>query len=151
MDETSYAILEAEIWQRYKTIERIYKIIAERRFRDTPEGIDSVAYQIHNLYGAYEELFESVARFFENQIESARYHTDLLFRMKMEIKGIRPALLSEFTYGLLDEMRRFRHFFRHAYGVELSKEPVDRIVQVAVKLKEHFKSDVERFLGQLKP
>ncbi|MGQ9610793.1 MAG: ribonuclease toxin HepT-like protein [bacterium] len=111
MDKASYAILEAEIHQHYSIIQRIYETIADRKTKDTPEGIDSLAYHVHNLYGAYEELFESVVRFFENQIESVRYHKNLLFRMKMGISGIRPALLSEPTYLLLDEMRRFRHFF----------------------------------------
>ncbi len=151
MDKLRYAILEAEICQHYDMIKKIYDIIADRQTKNTPEGIDSIAYHVHNLYGAYEELFESIARFFENNVESTHYHTNLLFRMRMDISGMRPALLSEHTYKLLDEMRRFRHFFRHAYGVELNKDLVIRIAQIAIQLKEPFRHDMERFLEQLKP
>lgn len=135
----------------------IYVVCDERidkrqaTFKNTIEGVDSIAYRVHNLYGAYEELFETAANFFENQIEGARYHTDLLRRMKINIDGIRPALISEPTYRLLDELRRFHHFFRHAYGVELDADRVDRIIQIAIQLKEPFQQDMEYFLTQLKP
>jgi len=47
-------------------------------------------------------------------------------------------------------MRGFRRFFRYAYDVELDEDRVDRIVQIAIQLKEPFKQDVQRFLAQLK-
>ena len=121
MDNTDFVLFEAELREHYNTVQQIYERINSRQstFKNTSEGVDSMAYQIHNLYGAYEELFETAANFFENQIEGARYHADLLRRMKIRIEGMRPNLLSESTYRLLDELRRFRHFFRHAYGVEL--------------------------------
>jgi len=153
MDSADFVLFEAEIHERYSTVQQIYKRVNSRQatFKNAAEGVDSIAYQIHNLYGAYEQLFETAANFFENQIEGARYHADLLRRMKIEIEGMRPALLSESTYRLLDELRRFRHFFRHAYGVELDADRVDRIVQIAIELKEPFQQDMERFLAKLKP
>ena len=153
MDNRDFVLLEAELREYYNTIEQIYERIRQRQatFKDTSEGVDSMAYQIHNLYGAYEELFETAANFFENQIEGARYHADLLRRMKIEIEGMRPTLLSEPTYKLLDELRRFRHFFRHAYGVELDADRVNRIVLIALQLEESFRQDMESFLSRLKP
>ena len=113
MDNRDFVLLEAELREYYNTIKQIYERIRQRQatFKDTPEGVDSMAHQIHNLYGAYEELFKTAANFFENQIEGARYHADLLRRMKIEIEGMRPTLLSEPTYKLLDELRRFFCFF----------------------------------------
>ena len=156
MDREAFVLLEAEIRESYQVVQGIYERTKKRRltFEGTPEGVDSAAYQIHNLYGAYEELFEVVASLFENRIEQVRYHADLLRRMKMEIKGIRPALLSESTYLLLDELRRFRHLFRHAYGMELDTDRVARIVQIALQLlqlEEPFRQDMERFLTGLRP
>jgi len=153
MDKEDFALLEAEIRERHQVVQGIYERIKKRQstFQDTSEGVDSMAYQIHNLYGAYEELFETVAGFFENRIEGVRYNADLLRRMKMEIEGIRPALLSRSTYTSLDELRRFRHLFRHAYGMELDTERIARIVQVALQLEEPFQQDMERFLTALRP
>ncbi len=153
MDKVDFALFEAELRESYRVVERIYERIHQRQasFRNTEEGVESMAYHLHNLYGAYEEYFETVASFFENRIEGARYHADLLRRMKIEIEDIRPSLLSESTYALLDELRRFRHFFRHAYGVELDADRVDRIVRIALQLEGSFQQDKENFLTQLRP
>ena len=153
MDRGDFALLEAEVRESYKVVERIYERIRQRQasFRTTEEKADSMAYQLHNLYGAYEECFETVARFFENRIEGARYHADLLRRMKIEIEGVRPSLLSECSYALLDELRRFRPFFRHAYGVELDVDRVERIVGIALQLEGVFQQDREHFLARLRP
>ena len=90
MDRREIAVLEAELLESYGLIEQVYENILKRRatFRDSEEGVDSIAYRLHNLYGAYERLFEIVVGFFENQIEGTRYHADMLRRMKMKINGI---------------------------------------------------------------
>lgn len=153
MDEASLAVLKAGLGERHRETRHITDRIGERRarFRDTDEGIDSMAYRLHNLYGAYEQLFEEVARSFENQVDGERYHIDLLRRMKLEIEGIRPALLSEQSFALLDELRRFRHFFRHAYSADLDPAKVEDLVGKAQQLRELFQQDTERFLTQLAP
>lgn len=110
-----------------------------------------MAYQIHNLYGAFEQLFEEVARAFENQVDPSRYDTDLLRRMTLQIEGIRPALLSEGAATMLDELRRFRHLFRHAYGIDLDPIRVADIAARIPNLRERFTNDTEAFLSQLSP
>lgn len=50
--------------------------------------MESVAYQIHNLFNAVEDLLKIVAASFENQItDTARWHTALLQRMTQEVVG----------------------------------------------------------------
>lgn len=152
MDEKEIALLESDLLKSHQLIERIYELIVRRQpaFRDRAQDLDSMAYQLHNLYGAHEQLFEIVANFFENQIGGDGYHADLLRRMETEIKGVRPALISSTTYESLNELRGFRHFFRHAYAARLDADRVDRIVQIAIQLREPFRQDMERFLAQLK-
>ncbi|NSW76486.1 MAG: hypothetical protein HPY68_06880, partial [Candidatus Atribacteria bacterium] len=111
---------------------------------------ESLAYQLHNLYCAYEDLFRIVAGFFENTIDDQRkYHTELLKRMTLFIEGIRPALISEESFKLLNNLKSFRHFFRHAYGYELDKRKIAIVLDDAQKLKETFRLDLERFLVSL--
>jgi len=152
MDEKEIAVLESDLLKNYQVIERIYKLIIRRQptFKDRAQDLDSMAYQLHNLYGAHEQLFEVVADFFENQVTGNRYHADLLRRMETEIKGVRPALISHTTYKMLDKLRRFHHFFRHAYEAELEADKVDENVQTAIKLREPFRQDMESFLEKLK-
>ncbi len=110
-----------------------------------------VGYLLHSFYNGCENIFLSVARFFENDIQSGAWHKDLLKRMKLEIHGYRPALISHELYRQLDDFRGFRHRFRHAYGFELDWER-ERVV--ARKMSFAFsllKSDVEVFFEKLKP
>ena len=153
MDKGALAVLEAELRARVQDISRIGGRIEERlgTFAHSAEGVDSMGYQLHNFYSAFEQLFEVVARFFENQIDEARYHADMLRRMQLEIEGIRPALLSAETATDLDELRRFRHLFRHAYTADLDPDKVADLAAKAVRIQRDFARDFERFLALLRP
>ena len=77
--------------------------------------------------------FQEIAKTFENKVEDpAKYHRELLKRMYMDIPGIRPKSLSLESYHALDELRGFRHIFRHAYDYELDPERVDSLKQKIV-------------------
>ena len=153
MDEARYALLKAEVEDLYGQIDQIYARIEERHseFGNRTESLDSMGYQLHNLYCAFEQVFEIIAQFFENNIAGERYHTDLLRRMRLTIEGIRPACISEEAFTLLDELRRFRHFFRHAYLSELDFEKLAHLVEIAEKVRVVFQRDSQRFFEKLRP
>jgi HepT-like protein len=89
---------------------------------DSSERKSHLGYLLHNLYCTLEDLWQEVARTFENRLEDpARYHRELLQRMHLEIPGIRPRVLNTASYQLLNELRGFRHIFRHAYDYELDE------------------------------
>jgi len=91
--------------------------------------------------------FKIIAGFFENNIEDkTRYHAELLKRMSFTIKGVRPAFLSKDSFVLLDNLRSFRHFFRHAYSYDLDERKVRIVLEDATKLRELYAMDVETFL-----
>ncbi len=71
MDRDRFALLKAEINNQKKIIDEIYDRIQKRiaNYKESDIGVESMAYQLHNLYGAYEELFEIVADYFENEIK----------------------------------------------------------------------------------
>ncbi|HHE47877.1 MAG TPA: hypothetical protein ENL11_02890 [Candidatus Acetothermia bacterium] len=152
MEEEWLSLLKASIEAQRREIERIFAKIEERRHGKSVAELESLAYQLHNLYCAFEDLFRIVADFFENRIDDrARYHRELLWRMKVSIEGVRPALLSEESYRLLDSLRAFRHFFRHAYSYELDPRKVALVVEDALKLRELYQRDIDYFLEQLRP
>jgi len=149
VDEERLSLLRASIEAQRKEIERIFAKIEERRHGKTVAEVESLAYQLHNLYCAFEDLFKIVADSFENRIEDrTRYHRELLWRMRISIEGVRPALLSEESYRLLDSLRAFRHFFRHAYSYELDPRKVALVVEDALKLRELYQQEIEHFLEQ---
>lgn len=151
MADERLALFKAELVGQWRVVKRLHDLVRVKLedFGETQEKIDSMGYKLHNLYCAYEELFEIVARYFENQVEPVRYHADLLKMMRLSIEGVRPALVTEGTYMLLDELRRFRHFFRHAYGVDLDQDRVGPVARKAVELEGTFERDLEDFLSLL--
>lgn len=83
MEEERLTLLIGSIAGQREEIERIYAKIDDRRRREGAANLESLAYQLHNLYCAFEDLFNMVAGFFENRIdEKAGYHRELLWRMK---------------------------------------------------------------------
>lgn len=136
-----------------KIIRRVFEKIDRRskHFQESPETLESLGYQIHNLYCAFEDLFQVVARYFENNIEKeTQWHKYLLKRMKLEIEGIRPALISSHMFRLLDELRSFRHFFRHAYSYELEVEKMGLLVEKAKELESLYEEEFSEFLARIK-
>ncbi len=71
--------------------------------------------------------------------------------MKILIEGVRPALLSEESFRLLGAFQAFRHFFRHAYSYELDPKKVALFLEDALKLKEIYPNELDRFLKELQP
>ena len=153
MDKGTLSVLDAELRARFRDISRIGDRIEARlgTFAHSAEGVDSMGYQLHNLYGAFEQLFEDIARFFENRVDGASYHADLLRRMQLNIQGIRPAFLSAETASGLDELRRFRHLFRCAYAAKLDPDKVADLAAKAVPIQRDVSRDFEQFMALLRP
>lgn len=151
MEKAKLAVLKAEINKQAQEIGKIYSKIEKRALNLNDETeIESLAYQLHNLYCAYEDLFKIIAGTFENNIEEGIiWHKELIRRMSLTIEGIRPRLLSEESLSLLSELRAFRHFFRHAYSYELDKKKVEFVLEKAVSLKEAFQRDLNGFIKDI--
>ncbi len=133
-----------------KSVSVLIKERARGLHKDDPVRLESVAYQIHNFYNAIEDLLKIVASHFENQIsDNARWHSLLLKRMSQEIPGIRPMFISQESYLLLNSLRGFRHFFRHAYGVPIDYEQLQINLNKAVQLYSCLEQDLNKFLEVL--
>ena len=66
-------------------------------------------------------------------------------RMLIEIEGIRPALLTNAGYRYLNELRGFRHVFRHAYSYGLDDERVRALLRKILDQKDTVISDLQTF------
>jgi hypothetical protein len=121
-----FALLLSSMEKEWETVSHLAeKIISKKGVLDkgnskpSPEETVFIAYQIHNIYGALEEIFKQITQTFENSLDdSGRFHAGLLKKMSIDIYKIRPRFLSDNTFRVLDEARRFRHLFRHAYEYE---------------------------------
>lgn len=109
-----------------------------------------VAVELHRYYSALEGAFERVARSLDGHVPSGEgWHRDLLRQVSLSIPGVRDGLVAPAVAGELSHLLSFRHFFRHAYAVELDWsrliEHRDRVHHVHSDVREGF----ERLLAHV--
>jgi len=148
-------VLIAFIHKQHKVIENLHLSITKVDLNDYNQQY-VFALKTQQLYTAVEDLLKSTAVTFENNIDSPQsYHIELLKRMKLDIPDIRPAVISEPSFKILDKLRGFRHFIRHGYDYELDKDGYDyeldkdELLLLQNKITESFMSvsnDIDSFV-----
>jgi len=143
-----FLVLERSVRADLGVIERLYDDLGTPDLAvGDPEKLIVVAYRLHALYTAFENLFRNVAVAFENELhERTGWHRELLQRMKLDLTPIRPAVIDGAAYDKLDELLRFRHFFRTAYGVPLDPARLQLALHKALDLKPLYQPQIEHFL-----
>ena len=146
-------LLISNIEEDIQAIEEIFAALERYKL---PDGLLSVededamiliAYRLHNLYSAFENIFLNVARTFENQIdEKAGWHTQLLARMRLDLQPLRPPVIDRAAFQALDELLRFRHLFRHAYTVHLDPDRLRLVLQQARRLRGIYRPQLDAFI-----
>lgn len=109
----------------------------------------ALGYTIHNIYNAIENYCLRIAKFFENGLSGDYWHKDLIYRMSLEIKDVRPALFNRKTANLIQELRAFRHVFRNIYQAELDPEKVSLVQKRLKNTLQHFYSAHTKFRNSL--
>ena len=85
--------------------------------------LHSLGYSIHNIYNVLANCFTQISLSFENHVrDTTRWHRELLDKMFLNIKSLRPAVLPEELRSVLGDLLAFRHVFRHTYGSRLDKD-----------------------------
>ena len=142
-------ILVAFISRQLRTIENLKAAILNLDLNDYNQQY-VFALKTQQLYTAVEDLLKSIAVTFENNIDSAQsFHIELLNRMKLDIKDIRPAVISDDSFKILNKLRAFRHFVRHAYDYELDKDELLLLQKKMVESFNHVNTDIGIFLNFL--
>ena len=108
---------------------------------------------IHDFYTGLESIFERIAAEINSGYPRGPSSPPRLLRsMAMDVERVRPAVISRELFEELDELRKFRHFVRHAYGVPLRwervREHLERIVRIYPELKKRL-NDFLGFLSEL--
>jgi hypothetical protein len=84
-----------------------------------------IAVNLHGWYTAFEVGLERVARLLDESVPGGpSWHLDLIEQMRIDVPGLRPALIPSDSLGPLHDLRKFRHFFRNAYVLELDPSKV---------------------------
>jgi len=145
MKKEKLALLLAYFEEQNKILKELFNEIKSHKISDKKDTV-YIGFLLHNLYCALEDLMEETAKTFENTLDdTSKYHRELLKKMLLNVRGIRPQLWSGETFSLLDELRGFRHIFRHAYGYELDSKKVFEIQDKIIKNWQKVKKDIEKF------
>jgi len=143
-------ILKSEIKTDLGKIESLINKFKEayKSFNKTHEYSKLVesAFYVNQIYSGFERLFKNIANVFENSIDIDSWHKSLLERMSIDIEEIRPAVISEGTLSSLNELRAFRHFFRHAYDTDIDEKKFSIVAENVFKLADQYKLDFSKFI-----
>lgn len=99
--DSAAALLVQDLREQWRVIDEVHHRVDERRHgvSDAPASVEGLAYQLHNLYGACEQLF--------------------------------------------------RHFFRHAYAVELEPGRVEAVAEAADRIRSPLRAALDRFAAAI--
>jgi len=142
-------LLHNSIRRDMETIAAIYTELARHPLTAETDNdvLIVIAYHLHNLYNAFENIFQSIAAAFENSIDDdGRWHMQLLEHMRLDAQPLRPAVIDDDAYIALDELRRFRHLFRHAYMVNLDARRLQLVWDQAFNLQKIYTEQITRFV-----
>jgi hypothetical protein len=144
-------ILERSIKNDLQAISDIFARLDKAILSDDEESLIVIAYRLHSLYMAFENIFQQIAITFENSLDDkSGWHSQLLQRMKLDLTPIRPAVIDDTTYPALDELRRFRHLFRTNYNVEFDRDRLQLVLNKAHQLRHLYRAQIGQFLNFLK-
>lgn len=148
--------LRSALRHQLSQIDAFYERLHARELPSNHAGTESFAFQLYNIYCAFEELFEIVAAYCDDHARAfAAARADgsgritPLQRMSVPVEGVRPALISDRSRALLEELQRFHASFLRARGYLLEDRKVSRLVQDAKALEEHYRPEVLGFLEAL--
>ena len=149
-------LLKADIEYELEKLEKVYNefLPLKNKLSQSDDEVTTydkavVGYLLHSFYNGCENIFRSIARFFENSVSTRTWHKDLLKKMTLEIEGVRPRVISKELYLLLDDFRGFRHKFRHSYSFELDWEREKVVARKFDKALKMLKCEIREFLESL--
>ena len=131
--------IEAE----YEAIENTLSALADRPLSTlTQLEIAGVAALLHNFYNGIENIVKQVFQKKSFPIpQGESWHRDLL------LAAAERNILSDLLLNHLKPNLAFRHYFSHAYALDLFPERMEPLVKGAVALFNEFKQQIDKMIG----
>jgi hypothetical protein len=108
-----------------------------------------IAQILENTYTAIETALLRISQGFDNSLSPERWHADLLDKMVLEKKGVRPRVLSDETHRLLTELMRFRHFKRSYLELDYDWEKLRFLLSVLRRCLPPVKAELSAFRREI--
>lgn len=142
--------IDADLEIIRKEVDSIKRKLIRLKTEKDPENIDShikaIAGSLHSIYTGYESIIERIVRALDGETPLGKdYHLKLLRRAITEIPHCRPSIITRETFIILDELRTYRHKFRHIYIYMISPSRIIELAEQGIKSFEFFNRDIEEF------
>ena len=145
--ETELKSLIAEIQEELAHLEALKEelhAIAEERSLPMRRAQGSI---LHDFYNGCERIFRNIAEGINGGVDPGEaWHRNLIYRMTLDLKDVRPRVISDELAGDLDEYLAFRHVFRNIYGFELREDRLHHLITQLDRTLTRFKAEISTFL-----
>jgi len=131
--------IEAE----YEAIENTLSALPDRPLSTLSQlELAGVAALLHNFYNGIENIIKQVFQEKSFPIpQGESWHRDLL------LAAAEKNIISDLLLNNLKQYLAFRHYFSHAYALELFPERMEPLVKNAVALFNEFKQQINKIIG----
>ncbi len=156
MNESKIPVLIEEIEQGLAVLQKNEDFLTNFMAKEYPSlgqgeiAAIVIADTITNYYTCAETIFLRISRFFENSLQTDRWHSDLLHKMTLNIEPIRPMAISNRTYASMLELMRFRHFKRYYFDFEYDWDRLEFLLKKYNRVRPLLREDLERFVEFLR-
>jgi hypothetical protein len=113
-------------------------------------ALRGIGQRLHHYYYIVEKILENIFEAFGEGLPAGRsYHSNLLRQAFLELPT-RPAIFKgEDLKDFLDELRRYRHFFRNLYRSAIKVENIRCLLERTVKHHPRIEEQLRRFAENL--
>lgn len=154
-DARDPALVVEQIDLSFRVLDDMERFLADRHLpgpgNPPPDRAERivVAQILENIYTATETALLRISQGFDNSLSPQRWHADLLDKMLLEKKGVRPRVLSDDSHRLLTELMRFRHFKRYYLELDYDWEKLQFLLSVVHRCFPLVRSELNAFREQV--
>jgi len=147
--------LQAHLLKTKQLLEKnheYYRLFSETDFKKLGPGTASamVLSQVFtDSYTIMETFFFRVAQFFESSLSATEWHKELLEHMRLEVPGVRVAVISDKTFEVCAELLRFRHFRRYFFELEYDWDRIEMVKKKYLQVQLLLFADLDQFFAFL--
>ena len=144
------AALAAELRSSLPVLQRIDRFHDDfcRQPRAAERSVENaiiVSDVVVSFYTCLETAFLRISQFFENALDDARWHEQLLRAMTWTVPGVRERVISDATCAALSELRRFRHFKRYYFAFDYDWDRLELVRSKYLACRAPVRAELEAY------